>query len=1808
MKKERKFDFYKRKQKASINSNFKGKSVVSMRWGLLYLLPLIFTVFSAQVYTNSWCFNDSTRIVTYKNVIEGSCDYEKLGRGFITYTDARTEVFEIRTDCCASNDWDVEYNQFHIINYEDNYTLNSNPKKIVFKFKGTPFARLTFNITIEEYNPLIYWAINTYYILSGSTITFIGRNTTPQTPRISLSVESRQFYLETPLSKSTESVDMDFQWGFSPSVFVNGNFDIKLTKEIDRTECQYRYTLQGGIVTMSVTNPHLTMKNVCTSGVYNRISVCPNTILDDYEDCSCVYSDYEYHNHEHDCTYLSQYFDFKALPKQDKVPYEYKWRNLVTTGEDTVLSIRKGSNMTFLQEVNLPEHNLTIEGSVIFLGGIKINGNTNFYDLGNFHITSVDYSAIQDLSNTVLFVGKCSMGERECSDLMNQSELQEERCNGTKSRFVVKGSTFGCTCTQSNGMFKQNDCEYMTLERMNRIKLEMSSDYNSGNTEKYWESIEVVNPSPHILNVYGNSIVVANDCNFMNAEIVHINCTLRCGKIILSSSTRIIATPQSVIKTYQIEVKGVVTNLNEGALIQMNGGSFISDGSMQKEFDSDQITCFELVSGSSALSESLHNSKDGKYETYVIDHLLRVCVENMGNIETNTEIICQVKNSVFGTFEYEQCPCHGTNCRYQFDESESFAISTQNTFDVIIAILEVTKPLHFINVREVNVFTIKDESVLHLEGSDKVISVQNDFNEMTTIVNIGNAVINGQSKFIQITNEQQNEVQTKLVIGGEFTSAIFVLQDDATLIPKTTNSIISLQNNQKTPRGLLESGVRTLTYSTRSKCQVGHFEEDKFVCDSCGQGEVSGKCKENQIIDRCNQYGSTGLCITCNENYYLDTKIVNNEIESQHCVSCTSFCKKCNSTQCIQCKEQYKLKDGWCVPYATDCVFYSNGLCKKCSENYYTDGQKCIKCRDNCKSCTSSVCLVCDTNYKNVNGNCETLENTESVTSSSVISCSNSYYNNNTKCELCRNTFGDGCRKCNKKMCFECSSDFIIENGNCVLKGVSQSNCHVFQNFKCMKCNDGFYNPPLCIPCAANCLKCTGSQGICVECNTTQEDLWLQNGVCITNTPLQSIDIKSQTLFTRYLNNNSMVLSIGVSQCTTNNYGRCLRCTSGFYLETTINNPISTSRCAKCGDGCDVCLQTSTFCLSCSDAESALYNHTCVANEDAKEKCQQLMISKLGCAVCNEKYYRKNTDCIKCPSTMATCLNENQPIQCNTGFFMYQMKECRDFSELTNCSEKSEQSGCTKCDRGYFVKDSYCTKCSQNCDRCTQEKSCELCSDNYVLSHGTCVNYSYIDKCSASSNNFCESCEKGYELNPNNRFCTRKSLWWISLIVIPVFLIFVVVLYIVITFLFRRFIKIQQDNTLDLKEVFLHERFSEIVPGILINKKVLCNEDGKGIPVGQESLFKLILANHGKHKVKVQPIYISSKKYEITITPELVFLRPNKAMEFTIKIVPNCTTQITQKISFSVYLFKYEETKSFDISIDLTTDQSSILDPDELIQTKKIGEGTFGVVYYGTFRGNKVAIKKLKIQSNEGGDDEFSREVEMLEKFKSEYIVHFYGAVMIKDDRSVITEFAKYGSVQNLIESKTKKYNKIITKKLRIKLLEDCACGIEYLHNNGILHRDIKPDNMLVFSLENNITVNAKLTDFGSARNINLMMTNMTFTKGVGTPSYMAPEVLLKKKYKTPADIFSFGVTIYSVMIWGDPYPKNEFPYPWNVATFVSDGRRQPKLNLTNEEYKLVSDCWDENPITRLKIAEVISRLKTLIVIRKSFRFSLTNK
>merc|ERR1712137_1076829 len=90
--------------------------------------------------------------------------------------------------------------------------------------------------------------------------------------------------------------------------------------------------------------------------------------------------------------------------------------------------------------------------------------------------------------------------------------------------------------------------------------------------------------------------------------------------------------------------------------------------------------------------------------------------------------------------------------------------------------------------------------------------------------------------------------------------------------------------------------------------------------------------------------------------------------------------------------------------------------------------------------------------------------------------------------------------------------------------------------------------------------------------------------------------------------------------------------------------------------------------------------------------------------------------------------------------------------------------------------------------------------------------------------------------------------------------------------------------------------------------------------------------------------------------------------------------------------------------------------------------------------------------------------------------------------------------------------------KMRMKFAKDAAKGVAYLHQRKLLHRDLKTDNFLI-----NQTWKCKVADFGISTVIPTITRTMTC---IGTPVYMAPEVLSKNKYSEKADVYSFGIVL----------------------------------------------------------------------------------
>ena len=210
----------------------------------------------------------------------------------------------------------------------------------------------------------------------------------------------------------------------------------------------------------------------------------------------------------------------------------------------------------------------------------------------------------------------------------------------------------------------------------------------------------------------------------------------------------------------------------------------------------------------------------------------------------------------------------------------------------------------------------------------------------------------------------------------------------------------------------------------------------------------------------------------------------------------------------------------------------------------------------------------------------------------------------------------------------------------------------------------------------------------------------------------------------------------------------------------------------------------------------------------------------------------------------------------------------------------------------------------------------------------------------------------------------------------------------------------------------------------LYSKKTKLMFDGfdtKFITVREETKDLICFGNDNSDMMKIQfTTKEDSDRYEIRTNPQIIILKRYEACEFEIFIKPLCTTSLEDTIRLvTVNMKKGVETFN-EVQTSFTTQLSTKLDPNELIEEEVMGEGSFGTVYKGTFRRQKVAIKKMKNLENEGDQkkliEEFDKEVDMLDKFRSIYVINFVGAVYLVKKIEIVTEWAEFGSIKNSIE------------------------------------------------------------------------------------------------------------------------------------------------------------------------------------------------
>ncbi len=256
--------------------------------------------------------------------------------------------------------------------------------------------------------------------------------------------------------------------------------------------------------------------------------------------------------------------------------------------------------------------------------------------------------------------------------------------------------------------------------------------------------------------------------------------------------------------------------------------------------------------------------------------------------------------------------------------------------------------------------------------------------------------------------------------------------------------------------------------------------------------------------------------------------------------------------------------------------------------------------------------------------------------------------------------------------------------------------------------------------------------------------------------------------------------------------------------------------------------------------------------------------------------------------------------------------------------------------------------------------------------------------------------------------------------------------------------------------------------------------------------------------------------------------------------------------------------------------------------------GSGGTSHVCKAKWNQVYVA-VKIFSPDLDPNKLQNEIAILASIRHPHIVEFIGACLQPPNISVVTQFMKRGSLQQVLHDKEwfyyRKYR--FSWRLFLKMIEDTASGLLFLHNfaingakNSIVHCDLKPGNLLVNSFNPGDVV-IKLTDFGSSKDVSLLTSSQTIAEPVETAHYAAPEVIAGHKPTTAADVFSLGCVMYEILMRKVPY--SEYSFGFQVTLAISQGER-PVLpqSLDRDMKTIVNKCLLEPPQLRPSVQEIV--------------------
>ncbi|EMS14046.1 tyrosine kinase, putative, partial [Entamoeba histolytica HM-3:IMSS] len=799
----------------------------------------------------------------------------------------------------------------------------------------------------------------------------------------------------------------------------------------------------------------------------------------------------------------------------------------------------------------------------------------------------------------------------------------------------------------------------------------------------------------------------------------------------------------------------------------------------------------------------------------------------------------------------------------------------------------------------------------------------------------------------------------------------------------------------------LEGCAKEISDNHCIECKNGYYLELVVESESSIPKLI---CKESKSIPNCTELDGP-VCVRCDDGFYVDKdgtcKSCNKESTNE---SENIKCLHCDSTHCYECGKTTDGKQLYLSNDQTTCIDCSlaenNEACGRCGNGKYFNisSKTCQSCSDNCALCTEeNNCFQCTNKTILVSDSskywCEPIKH-----------CKKDYLKED-HCELCEDGYriekGDcvacedeNCKTCyqenNLSVCTICNENFTIHKGKCYNK----TDIHCAEGtptYGCLECESHyFFNKDLdCIECSQNCGTCVQNPSHCLSCADGYY-FSQDNSECIKKD-----------------GNCSLADQAGCKECFNDLSEEGLK-QPGYFVRK--NEQI----CSQCNKYCKLCDGEEYNCSACINDYVLAKNTT--SNDNDMYYCEQKPSSckraEMGyCTECEDGYFIYTKDnsssqsCLKCDSSCATCTIDDSKnttatnssldevtsnvsnsicLSCAEGYYRHNESEklCRSQSEI-NSTCIAGPTGCVTCNNGYWInlddENAYnCSLCPSECKTCqyssaNQMPICTSCpSEQEYVKSGKCAPCNELEHCIACSGNKCTTCEDGYHLDSDAMACSKTNWALIIPLVIVGIILIIVIIIIIIGIVWWRRKKTAKDESKAIKpyhvssdlELMLLGADNENFPLKTDKWELTFNLQKSKAIVDQEYEETVNLANMSKKEYYYEFHFTPSHRYELEINPKSATLKPGTAIPVTFKIKILCTCTISDNIGISAMDVDDQNKETAKFTILTESDLSLKLDHTELKPVMPpIGEGAFGMVFRGTYRGREVAIKKMKARN-----------------------------------------------------------------------------------------------------------------------------------------------------------------------------------------------------------------------------------------------------